>query len=85
MNILNTPSLHASCQHVVNWGYVAVMKVQAGNRAVANEVPPLELISMDTPLLNHRMLLVHRDLTGLVDGAPNSMNHVALSMSAFTT
>ena len=57
----------------------------AANIAVANEVPPLDLISMDAYLINHRVLMFQRDLPGLVSGASNPMNQVALFMGAFAT
>ena len=85
MHILNTPRLHESYHHVVNWYRVAVTELQSENSAVSNEFPLLELISMDSSLLNHRILLVHRYLTGLVSGVSNPMNQVALSMGVFTT
>ena len=50
------------------------MEVQVANSAVANEVPPLDLISMDAYLLNHRVLMFQRDLPGLFSGASNPMN-----------
>ena len=61
-----------------------VTEVQAANISVAKEVPPLELISMDESLINHSMLLVQRNLPGLVASAYDPMNQVALSMGAFT-
>ena len=63
---------------------MAFTEVQASNIAVDNEVPPLELISMYASLLNHRMLLVQRELPGLVSGASNPINQVALSMGEST-
>ena len=56
-----------------------VMEFQETNSAVANAVPPLEIIGMDASLINHRMLLVHRDLPGLVSGASSHMNKVYLT------
>jgi hypothetical protein len=86
VHILNTPVLNAACQHVVNWGRAAITEVQAANSTVVNEVTPLDLIVMDAPLLNSRLQLIHRDLTGLVaPGGPNPMNQVAQAMGAFTT
>ena len=42
------------------------MEVQAANSAVANEFPPLDIISMDASLLNHKVMMFQRDLPGLV-------------------
>jgi hypothetical protein len=85
VHILNIPTLTAACQHVVNWGRVALTEVQAANGLVANEVTPLDLVGMDGTLLNHRMQFVQRDLPGLVAGSGDPMNQVAQAMGAFTT
>ena len=45
----------------------------------------MKLISMCASMLNHRMLLIQIDLLGIVIGASNPMDQVALVMGAFTT
>ena len=74
MHMMKTLTLHASCQNLVNWGSVEVREVQVENITLSNKVLTLYLIGMDASLLNHRIIFVQRDITGLVKVISNPMN-----------